>query len=59
VALDGSNISFRLRRGYAKKSIKGEKLPTQNPEDPLLIKSFFSISPERFQVLSRCKSEKF
>ena len=30
----GSKISFRLRRGYAKKSIKGEKLPTQNPEDP-------------------------
>jgi len=34
VALDGSKISFRLRRGYARKSIKGEKLPTQNPEDP-------------------------
>jgi hypothetical protein len=37
VALDGSKISFRLRRGYARKSIKGEKLPTQNPEDLFLL----------------------
>jgi hypothetical protein len=34
VAIDGSKISFRLQRGYARKSIKSEKLPTQNPEDP-------------------------
>src|SRR5512147_1316980 len=48
VALDGSKISFRLRRGYARKSIKGEKLPTQNPEDPLyqvfFLPKLFSLS---------------
>jgi hypothetical protein len=33
VALDGSIISFRLRRGYARKTIAGRTSPTRTAEN--------------------------
>jgi hypothetical protein len=42
VALDGSKISFRLRRGYARKSTRDEDTHTK-PGDPLFLTSSFLI----------------